>query len=42
MLLITSGSVAYGRQTLRNELSMQQTMRDSLRVSNPSKTVSLH
>lgn len=35
MMVITSGAVAFGRQTLRNELSMQQTMRDSLKISNP-------
>ena len=33
MMIITSGAVAFGRQTLRNELSMQQTMRDSLKFN---------
>ena len=38
MMIITSGAVAFGRQTLRNELSMQQTMRDSLK-SKPRRLV---
>lgn len=38
MMIITSGAVAIGRQTLRSELSMQQTMRDSLRI-NPRRRV---
>ena len=45
MMIITSGAVAFGRQTLRNELSMQQTMRDSLKskprrlVKKPAKNI---
>lgn len=35
MFIVTSGAVAFGKQRLSNELSMQQTMRDSLR-KNPA------
>ena len=33
MMVVTSGAVAYGKQRLRGEMSMQQTLRQSLNYS---------
>ena len=37
MFIVTSGAVAFGKQRLSNELSMQQTMRDSLKFMSRTK-----
>lgn len=33
VMIVTSGAVAFGKQKLRSEISMQKTMRDSLKFN---------
>ena len=40
MMVVTSGAVAYGKQRLRGELSMQQTLRQSLNYSRNGSSLS--